>query len=58
MWEGNKSQACSLESIILDEAKGIFGCASKTCNEAIRGDMDLDILPNRRGRTMLRWWIS
>ena len=40
MWEGNKSQAGSLESIILDGAKRILGCSSKTCNEAVRGDMD------------------
>ena len=26
MWEGNKSQAGSLESIILDGAKRILGC--------------------------------
>ena len=30
MWEGNKSQAGSLESIILDEAKRILGYSSKT----------------------------
>ena len=42
VWEGNKSQAGSLESIILDGAKRILGCSSKTCNEAVRGDMGLD----------------
>ena len=43
VWEGNKSQAGSLESIILDGAKRIVGCSStaKTCNEAVRGDMVL-----------------
>ena len=30
VWEGNKSQAGSLESIILDGAKRILGCSSKT----------------------------
>ena len=34
VWEGNKSQAGSLGSIILDGAKRILGC-SKTCNEAV-----------------------
>ena len=29
--EGNKSQAGSLESIILDGVKQILGCSSKTC---------------------------
>ena len=44
VWEGNKSQAGSLESIILDGAKRIRGCSSKTCNEAVRGVMGLDTL--------------
>ena len=30
MWDCNKSQADSLESIILDGAKRILGCSSKT----------------------------
>ena len=32
VWEGNESQAGSLESIIIDGAKRILGCSSKTCN--------------------------
>ena len=28
-------------------AKNILGCSSKTCNEAVRGDMDLDPLKSR-----------
>ena len=39
VWEGNKSHAGSLESIILDVTKRILGCSSKACNEAVRGDM-------------------
>ena len=44
VWEGNKSQAGSLEYIILDGTKRILGCSSKTCNEAVRGYMGLDTL--------------
>ena len=33
----NKNQPSALEAIILDEAKKILGCSSKTCNEAVRG---------------------
>ena len=55
VWEGNKSQAGSLESIILDGAKRILGCSSKTCNEAVRGDMGLDTLQSRRDRAKLKW---
>ena len=28
-WEGNKSQAASLENIMLGEAKRVLGCSSK-----------------------------
>ena len=54
VWEGNKSQAGSLESIILDGAKQILGCSSKTCNEAVRGDT----LQSRRDRAKLKWWYK
>ena len=55
MWEGNKSWAGSLESIILDGAKQTLGCSSKTCNEAGRGDMGLDTLQSCRDRAKLKW---
>ena len=47
MWDGNKTQAATLESVMLDGAKRILGCSSKTCNEAVRGDMGLDTLQDR-----------
>ena len=40
IWEGSKGQVAALESIILE----ILGCSSKTCNEAVRGDMSLESL--------------
>ena len=58
VWEGNKSQAGSLESIILDGAKQILGCFSKTCNEAVRGDVGLDTLQSCRDRAKLKWWYK
>ena len=51
---GNKSQAGSLESIILDGAKQIFGCSSKTCKETVRRDMALDTLQSHRDRAKLK----
>ena len=36
IWEDNKGQVAGLESIILEGAKRILGCSSKTCNEAVR----------------------
>ena len=44
IWDCNKSQANALESVILGGARKILGCSSRTCYEAVRGDMGLDIL--------------
>ena len=35
------SQAAALEYVMLEGAKHILGCSSRTCNEAVRGDMGL-----------------
>ena len=48
----------ALESIILRGAKQILGCSSKTCNEAVRGDMGLETLKSRRDRAKLKWWYK
>ena len=39
-------------------AKRILGCSSKTCNEAVRGDMGLESLKGRRDRAKLKWWYK
>ena len=36
MWE---AQAAALESVMIGGAKRTLGCSSRTCNEAVRGDM-------------------
>ena len=60
VWEGIKSQAASLESIMLGGAKRVLGCnySSKTSNEAIWGDMDLEFLQGRRDKRKLSWWYK
>ena len=58
MGGSNKSQVNALESIILGGAKRILGCSSKTCNEAVRGDMGLETLKSRRDRAKLKWWYK
>ena len=50
IWDCNKSQAIALEYILLGGAKKILGCSSKTCNEAVWGDMGLETLKSRRDR--------
>ena len=58
VWEGNKAQAAALESIMIGGAKRILGCSSRTCNEAVRGDMGLDSLQGRRDKAKLKWWYK
>ena len=58
IWDCNKSQTIALESIILGGAKKILGCSSKTCNEAVWGDMGLETLKSRRDRAKLKWWYK
>ena len=58
VWEGNKSQAAVLESVLLGGGKRILGCSSKTCNEAVRGDLGINILQGRRDKAKLKWWYK
>ena len=39
-----------LESVMLGGAKRILACSSKTCSEAVRGDMGLETLQGRRDK--------
>ena len=34
----------------------MLGCSSKTCNEAVRGDLSLDALQSCKDRAKLKWW--
>ena len=36
----------------------MLGCSSKTCNEAVRGDMGLESLKGRIDRCKLKWWYK
>ena len=58
MWACNKRQTASLEFIQLRAAKKILGCSSKTCNEAVRGDIGLESLKGRRDRCKPKWWFK
>ena len=43
---------------MLGGAKRILGCSSKTCNEAVRGDMGLETLQGRRDKSKLKVWYK
>ena len=44
VWEGNKGQTNVLNSVVLGKSKKIRGCSSKTCNEAVRREIGLEML--------------
>ena len=51
MWEGNKSQTCFLESVILGGTNGSLGVLLRPVyNKVVRGD----ILQSRRDRAKLK----
>ena len=58
VWKANKAQAGALESVVLGGSKRILGCSSRTCNEAVRGDMGLESLQGRRDKAKLKWWYK
>ena len=51
--EANKAQAATLESVVLGGAKHILGCSSRTCTEAVRGNMGLESLQGRKDKAKL-----
>ena len=53
-----QSQKAALESVMLGGVKRILGCSSKTCNEAVRGDMGLETLQGRRDKSKLKVWYK
>ena len=56
---GSEIWDCNKQSIrILGGAKKILGCSSKTCNEAVWGDMGLETLKSKRDRAKLKWWYK
>ena len=54
VWEGN-SLAAALESFLLGGGKCILGCSSKTCNEAVKGDLGIDTLQGHRDKAKSKW---
>ena len=55
--EGNRRQAAALESLFFGGAKCILGFSSKTCNEAVRGDMGLETLQGHTDKAKLKLWL-
>ena len=58
VWEVNKSQGVSLESITLGGAKHVLGRSSKNLNKTTWRDMDLKVLQGRCDKHKLSWWYK
>ena len=39
-------------------ARKVLGCSSRTCNEAVRGDMGLDTLRSRRNKAKAKMVVQ
>ena len=53
-----RGSGSSVRVSMIGGAKRIRGCSSRTCNEAVRGDMGLDSLQGRRDKAKLKWWYK
>ena len=58
MKSGNVIRGRPMHWSILGGVKKILGCSSRTCNEAVRGDMGIDTLRSRRDKAKLKWWYK
>ena len=56
--KGDREDPGSIKSLFKPPTFFTLGCSSKTCNEAVRGDMGLDTLQSRRDRAKLKWWYK
>ena len=55
VWNANKCQAKTLESIQLRACKCILGCCITTCDEPVLVDLGLETLKYRRDFRKLKW---
>jgi hypothetical protein len=56
VWEPSKQDYVKLERVQLKAAKTILRCARTTASVAVRGDLGLETLEERRDLAKLMWW--
>jgi len=56
VWEPSKEAYIKLERVQLRAAKAILYCAKSTPSVAVRGDLGLETLEDRRDVAKLMWW--
>ena len=50
VWRCTASQSKALDAVLLAACKKILSCSSKTCNEAVWGDLGIEPLNLRRNK--------
>ena len=56
MWGCTSTQSKALDAVLLRECKKILSCSSKTCNEAVWGDLGVEPLAFRRAKSKVVWY--
>ena len=51
------SQSKALDAVLLAACKKILGCSSKTCSEAVWGDLGIEPLDLRRKKRKVVWFL-
>ena len=51
------SQFKALDAVLLAECKEILCCSSKTCSEAVWGDLGIEPLDLRRNKRKVVWFL-
>ena len=57
VWRCTTSQSKALDAVLLAACKKILGCSSKTCSEAVWGDLGIEPLNLRRNKRKVVWFL-
>ena len=56
VWRCTSTQSKALDAVLLGACKKILSCSSKTCNEAVWGDLGVEPLALRRTKSKVVWY--
>ena len=56
LWRCTSTQSKALDAVLLGACKKILSCSSKTCNEAVWGDLGVEPLALRRAKSKVVWY--
>ena len=56
VWRCTTSQSKALDAVLFEACKKILFCSSKTCSEAVWGDLGIEPLNLRRNKRKVVWF--